>query len=337
MKAPAAAVQAQKILQDLKSGAFSPIYLLMGEEPYFIDLITEYIEDHALQPAEREFNQTVVYGLDTDPMDLVSTVKRYPMMAERQVVIVREAQRMKHWDKLTEIVEQTIPTTILVLAHKDKNIDKRTKIAKLLAKNGVVLKSDRLRDWEIAPWIKQYCQSHKISISDVSAQLMADHIGTDLERIVNELDKLAVALPQNAEITPQVIEEHIGISKDFNVFELQKAIGLKQSDKAFKIVKHFGQNPKDHPVIGTNAVLFSFFTKLYQYHHLGNKNQAASVLKVPPFFLKDYASAAPMYPIPKIERIFGYLKETDLKAKGVDNVSNDDQGLLQELVFKILN
>lgn len=337
MKSPASVTQSQEILKDLKSGKFQPIYLLMGEEPYFIDLISDYIEGHALQPHEKEFNQTVLYGLDTDPLDLVSIVKRFPMMAERQVVIVKEAQRMKDFDKMMEIVENPVPSTVLVLVHKEKNLDKRTKFAKSIVKKGVVLQSNRLKDYELGAWIKQYCQSRKIGINDTSVQLLADHIGADLERIVSELDKLAIALPEQTEITPAVIEKHIGISKDFNVFELQKAIGMKDTSRSFKIVKHFGNNPKEHPVIGTTAVLFGFFTKIYQYHHLENKGQAASVLKLPPYFIKDYALAANKYPVQKIERIFSYLKETDLKAKGVNNTSNDDLGLLQELVFKILN
>lgn len=337
MKLPAPVSRTQDLLKDLKNGTFKPIYLLMGEEPYFIDKVTNYIEEHALEPHEREFNQTVIYGLDTDPMDLVSAVKRYPMMAERQVVIVREAQRMKGLEKIIEVVKDPVPTTVLVLAHKDKNIDKRTNFGKLINKTAEVLKSDRLRDYELVPWITRLCQSQHIAISTVSAQLLADHIGTDLERIENELEKLSVALPKGTEITPAVIEKHIGISKDFNVFELQKAIGQKHTEKAFKIVHYFGKNPKDHPVIATTAMLFAFFTKLYQYHYLKDKGSAASALRIPPFFVKEYASAASYYSVPKIERIFGYLNETDLKAKGVDNPSTDGHALLQELVFKILN
>lgn len=337
MKTPASISGTEKILKELKSGKFHPVYLLMGEEPYFIDQISDYIEKHALQPHEREFNQTVVYGLDTDPMDLVSVVKRYPMMAERQVVVLKEAQRMKNLDKLLEVVEHPIPTTTLVIAHKEKSLDKRTVFWKALAKHAVVLKSDRLRDYEITAWIKQHIELRGMKINAVAVQLLADHIGNDLERIVNELEKLAVALPGSTEITPAIIEKHVGISKDFNAFELQKAIGEKNTEKAFKIVKHMGGNPKEHPIIGTTAILFGFFVKLYQYHHLENKSKAPSVLRVPPYFIGDYEKAARNYPVQKLERIFGYLNETDLKAKGVNAVSADQLGLLQELVFKILN
>lgn len=337
MKVPASVSRSEQILKDLKSGQFQPVYLLMGEEPYFIDKITDYIKDHALQLHEREFNQTVMYGLETDPMDLISVVKRYPMMAERQLVIVKEAQRMKNLDSALEIFEKPVPSTVLIIEHKGKNVDKRSKFWKVVSKKGVVLQSDRLKDYELAGWIKQYCQSKKIKISDVSTMLLSDHIGADLERIVNELDKLAVALPEQTEITPAVIEKHIGISKDFNAFELQKAIGQKDADRSYKIVQHMGHNMKDHPVIGTTAILFGFFTRLYQLHHLDNKSQAASVLKLPPFIVKDYESAARNYPVSKIEKIFSYLNETDLRAKGVNNASTDDLGLLQELVIKIIH
>lgn len=337
MKSGSVSQQAEQILSELKAGKFQPVYLLMGEEPYFIDLISDYIEEHALQPHEREFNQTITYGGDTDPLDLVSAVKRFPMMAERQVVILKEARQMKQIDLICEVIEKPVPTTILVVAYKEKNLDKRTRLAKAFAKNGVLLQSNRLKDYEVHNWIQHYCKKKKINITAIAAQLMADHIGSDLERVVSELDKLAIALPEQSEITPAVIEKHIGISKDFNVFELQKAISARNSTKAFQIVKHFGQNPKSHPLLGTNAVLSSYFAKLYQYQHLGNKREAASLLRIPPFALKEYDAASRNYSISKIEFIFGYLRETDLRAKGVNNHGTDDNGLLQELVFKILN
>jgi DNA polymerase-3 subunit delta len=337
MKLPAVTAKAEKILEELKRGVYRPLYLLMGEEPYYIDLISDYIEHHAIQEHEREFNQTVVYGLDTDPLSLVSTVKRFPMMAERQVVIVKEAQRLKGIDVLEEIIEKPVPTTILVFVHKDKNLDKRTKVAKLFAKNGVVFQSDRVRDYEVAGWIMHFCKSRKIQISNAAVQLLSEHIGSNLDRIVSELEKLAIALPDQTEITPAVIEKHIGISKDYNVFELQKAIAAKDSARAFRIVDHFGKNTKTHPIILTNGALTSYFTKLYQYHYLENKRDAASVLRVPPFAIKEYENAARKYPAGKIERIFSYLRETDLKAKGVNSSSTDELGMLQELVYKIMH
>lgn len=331
------AISAEKILKELKEGVYHPVYLLMGEEPFFIDLITDYIEEHALQEHEREFNQTVVYGLDTDPLNLVSMVKRYPMMAERQVVILREAQRMKGMDVLQSIVENPVDTTVLVIAHKEKNLDKRTKIAKAFLKNGVVLNSDKLKDYEVAGWISHYCKSQKIRISSVAVQLLADHIGSDLNRVASELEKLAIAVPNETEVTPALIEKHIGISKDYNVFELQNAIAERNTAKAFRIADYFGKNAKAHPLLATNGALTSYFTKLYQYHFVQNEREAASVMRIAPFFVKDYRKAAHNYPPEKIERIFGYLRETDLKAKGVNNSSADDHGLLQELVYKILH
>lgn len=337
MSAKATATSAKKILSDLKKGDYKPIYLLMGEESYYIDLISDYIEEHVLNDVEKEFNQTVLYGLDTDPLSVVSTVKRFPMMAQKQVVIVKEAQSMRQLDKMMEVVENPVPSTVLVLAYKGKTIDKRTKVGKAFVKNAVVLNSAPLRSYEVAGWISEECARRKIKISKVAAEVMANHIGEDMERIINEITKLQVAMPEGAEITPQLIEKHIGISKDFNVFELQNALGDKNAAQAFKIVKHFGDAPKQHPLVLTNGALHSFFTKIYQFQHLENTGRAASVLKVNPYFVKDYARYARNYPIQKVERIFGYLKEADLKSKGVDNDSTDDNGLLQELVYKILN
>lgn len=337
MSVKTTATNAQKILSDLKKGDYKPIYLLMGEEAYYIDLISDYIEKNVLSDGEKDFNQTVLYGLDTDPLSVVSIVKRFPMMAERQVVIVKEAQSMKGLEKLLEIVENPVPTTLLVLAYKGKTIDKRTKVGKALTKNSVVFTSPALRDYQTAGWISDECARRKIKISKVAAELMAQHIGEDMERIINELNKLKVVLPEGAEITPKLIEEHIGISKDFNVFEFQNALGEKKVAQAFKIAKHFGHAPKEHPLVLTTGALHSFFTKIYQFHHLENPGQAASVLKVSPYFVKDYGRYSQNYPVQKLERIFGYLKETDLKSKGVDNYSTDEKGLLQELVYKILN
>lgn len=337
MKLPAVATSAEKILKELKDGIYRPVYLLMGEEPFFIDLITDYIEEHALQDHEREFNQTVVYGLDTDPLNLVSVVKRYPMMAERQVVILREAQRMKEIDKLLHIIENPVETSVLVIAHKEKNLDKRTKIAKAFAKNGVLLKSDKLRDYEVSGWIAHYCKTKKIRISSVAVQLLAEHIGSDLSRVVSELEKLSIAVPNETEVTPSLIEKHIGISKDYNVFELQKALAERDISRAFLIADHFGKNTKAHPLLAINGALSSYFTKVYQYHYVKSESEAISELRIGPYFVKDYKGAARNYTPEKIERIFGYLRETDLKAKGVQGSSADDHGLLQELVYKILH
>lgn len=337
MSAKITAANAQKILSDLKKGDYKPIYLLMGESSYYIDLISDFIEKNALNDSEKDFNQTVLYGLDTDPLSVVSTVKRFPMMAQRQVVIVKEAQNMRQWEKMMEIVENPVPTTVLVLAYKGKTLDKRTKIGKAFTKNAVVFNSAALREYEVAGWISEECARRKIKISKVATEVMANHIGEDMERIINEITKLQVVLPEGTEITPQLIEKHIGISKEFNVFELQKALGAKNAAQAFKIVKHFGEATKQHPLVLTNGALHSFFTKIYQFQHLENTSQAASVLKINSFFVKDYARYARNYPVQKVERIFGYLKEADLKSKGIGANSVDDNALLQELVYKILN
>lgn len=331
------ASQSQQILKTIRAGDIKPVYLLMGEESYYIDLISNYIKEKALQPHEREFNQSILYGLETDPKDLVSVVKRYPMMAERQLVILKEAQRVKDLSQAMEIIKNPVPSTVLVIEHKEKNIDKRSAFWKTISKTAVVFQSDKLRDYDVPAWIRQYCKLKKIGISEISVQLLAEHIGTDLSRVVNELDKIAVALPEQAEITPAIIEKHVGISKDFNAFELQNAIGTKNAERAFKIVKYMSGNLKAHPLIGTTAILFGYFTKVYQYHFLENKSRAASVLRVGPRFAKDYELAARNYSVAKVEEVFGHLLDTDLRAKGVNKATPDDAGLLQELVAKILH
>ncbi|TVR36394.1 MAG: DNA polymerase III subunit delta [Cryomorphaceae bacterium] len=336
MAAANAAAKTRQILAEMKQGIYHPIYLLMGDEGYYIDLISDYIEQHALQDFEREFNQTVLYGLETNPLDLVSVVKRYPMMAERQVVILKEGQRMKNFDKLEPIIEEPVPTTIFVICHKEKKLDGRWSITKLLNKKAVVVESSKIKENEVASWIRDYCKSHKIDISNDALQVMAEHIGPDLERIVSEFGKLEVALPKGTSITPEVIEKHVGISKDYNVYELQKAIAMKDLARALKIARHFANNPKAHPVIATNGALIGYFTKLYLFHHVPD-SQAASALRINPYFLNEYRTAARNFPVGKVESIFGYLRETDLKAKGVNNVTSDDGALLEELIFKILH
>lgn len=331
------AARVNAILNDLKNGVYRPVYFLSGEEPYYIDVLSDYIEEHALQEHEREFNQTVMYGIETNPLDLVSAVKRYPMMAERQVVILKEAQRMKDLDKITPIIKEPVPTTILVICYKEKKVDQRTAIGKLIAKETEYLVSEKIYEDQLPSWIREYCRSHRIDISQDAQFLLADHIGSDLQQIVGALDKLKVALPEGDQITPELIEKHIGISKDFNVFELQKALGMKNAARAVKIAKYMAENQKTHPLMMINATLFGYFNKIYMLHHLGPRDNAASVLRIPPFYMKDYQVAAANYGPEKIERIFSYMREADLKGKGVHNPSTDAGSLLLDLVFKILN
>ena len=262
-----------KIINDIKAGNIKPIYFLMGEEPYYIDKLSEYIENSILQEHERDFNQTVLYGRDVTIEDVVSNAKRYPMMADRQVVIVKEAQDLvKTIDKLESYAENPQPTTVLVICYKYKTLDKRKKITKILAQKGVVYESKKLYENQVGEWLKRVLQGKKLNIEPKAAAMLVDFLGTDLSKIANELDKLAIILPQGSTITAAIIEENIGFSKDFNVFEFRKAIGERNQLKSYQIADHFAQNPKDNPMVVTTSLVFSFFIQLLKYHGLKDKN-----------------------------------------------------------------
>lgn len=329
----------EEIIRDLKNKVYHPVYFLQGEEPYFIDEVTNYIENHILDDAEKEFNQTVIYGRDTDVDDIVSTAKRFPMMANHQVVIVKEAQHIRNIEDLESYVENPQASTILVICYKYKKIDKRKTFGKNLGKKAVVLTSKAVRDYQIPDWISGYLKGTEYTISPVASKLLADFLGTALSKIANELDKLLIVLPPNTEISPEIIEENIGISKDYNIFELQNALGKKNIVQANRIINYFSANPKNHPMVVTIATLYSFFSKLMHYHFITDKSErnVAAELKVHPFFVKDYALAAKHYSTNKVARIIHYLRDYDLKSKGVNNSSAPDGELMRELVYKILH
>ena len=327
-----------KIIKDLKAGIFKPVYFFMGEEPYYIDKLTEYIEDHVLQEDEKGFNQMVIYGRDTTIEEVVSHAKRYPMMAERQVIIVKEAQELSRTiDKLEAYVEQPQPTTVLVFAYKYKTLDKRKKITKLLDKKGVVFESKKLYENQVAEWIKRVLSGKGYGIEPKAAAILVEFLGTDLSKISNELDKLKIILPKGHVFTPKDIEENIGFSKDYNNFELRKALGEKNQLKAYQIINYFAQNPKDNPLVVTTGLVFGFFSQLLQYHGLKDKSQAnaAKVLKVSPYFMKDYEVAFRNYPMKKVSSIVATLREIDLKSKGVGASSMSQHDLLKELLIRI--
>ncbi|CAM3856245.1 MULTISPECIES: DNA polymerase III subunit delta [Flavobacterium] len=325
------------IIKDIKAGIFKPIYFFMGEEPYYIDKLTEYIEDNVLTDDEKGFNQVVLYGRDTSIEDIVSNAKRYPMMAERQVVIVKEAQELSRTiDKLEAYAENPQPSTVLVFAYKYKSLDKRKKITKVLGKAGVVFESKKLYENQVGDWIKRILSSQKYAIEPKAAAMLVEFLGTDLSKISNELDKLKIILPKGHTITAKDIEENIGISKDYNNFELRKAIGEKNQLKAYKIINYFAQNPKDNPIVVTTGLVFGFFSQLLQYHGLKDKSKAnvAKVLKVNPFFVSDYDVAVRNYPMRKVSGIVALLREIDVKSKGVGStISQHD--LLKEMMIGI--
>lgn len=329
-----------KIVNDIKNGIIKPIYFLMGEEPYYIDKLTEYIEGNILSEEEKGFNQTILYGRDVSIEDIISTSKRYPMMAERQVVIVREAQELSRTiDKLESYAENPMASTVLVMAYKYKTLDKRKKITKLLDKHGLVYESKKLYENQVGDWLKRVLAGKKLNIEPKAASMLVDFLGTDLSKIANELDKLAIILPQGSTITPAIIEENIGFSKDFNNFEFRKAIGEKNQHKAYQIAQYFADNPKDNPLVVTTSLVFSFFVQLLQYHGLKDRNQknVASVLKINPYFVKDYDVALKNFPMKKVSQIVATLRDIDVKSKGVGANGLPTGDLLKEMLSKIFN
>ncbi len=340
------------ILSDLKNKKYKPVYFLSGEEPYFIDLISDYIEKNVLDESEKEFNQTVLYGGEITANDIVGAAKRFPMMSEYQVVIVKEAQSIKNFlkeedDKKKEktksafeaYLENPLQSTILVICYREKKIDKRTNIAKVIAKSGVLLESKKLYDNQVPDWIKSYLAQKKYTLNPKAAVLLAEYLGTSLSKITNEIDKLIINVPANTEITPEHVQQNIGISKDYNVFELQNAITKKDVVKANRIINYFAANPKDNPLVMVVALLYGHFSKVLLYHSVQNKTKSnvASEMQINPYFVGDYEIAGKNYPLGKLKSIFSYLREYDLKSKGVENTSATDGELLKELVFKIMH
>jgi DNA polymerase III subunit delta len=329
-----------QITKDIKAGLIKPIYFLMGEEPYYIDKLTEFIEQNILQEHERDFNQTILYGRDVTIEDVIGTAKRFPMMADRQVVVVREAQELSRTiDKLEAYADNPQPTTVLVFAYKYKTLDKRKKITKLLDKVGLVYESKKLYENQVGDWIKRVLSGQGYSIDNKAVAMLVEFLGTDLSKINNELEKLKIILPKGHTFTPNDIEENIGFSKDFNNFELRKAIGEKNQVKAYQIIHYFAQNPKDNPLVVTTGLVFGFFSQLLQYHGLKDKSQinAAKVLKVNPYFVKDYEVAFRNYPMKKVSTIVSALRTIDVKSKGVGAASTSQHDLLKELLITIFN
>lgn len=329
-----------KIINDIKAGNIKPIYFLMGEEPYYIDKLTEYIEENVLQEHERDFNQTVLYGRDVTIEDIVGNAKRYPMMADRQVVIVKEAQELvRTIDKLESYAENFQETTVLVIAYKYKTLDKRKKLVKLLDKVGLVFESKKMYENQVGTWIQRVLQGKGYSIEPKASAMLVEFLGNDLSRISNELNKLQIILPKGHTISAKDIEENIGFSKDFNVFELQNALGAKNQLKAYKIAQYFADNPKDNPMVVTTSLVFSYFVKVLKYHGLKDKNPktAAPILGVSPFFMKDYDVALKNYPMKKVSAIVAGLRDIDVKSKGVGANSLSNHDLLKEMLVTIFN
>jgi DNA polymerase-3 subunit delta len=334
-------VTAESIIKDIKKGNIAPVYFLYGEEPYYIDLISDFIEDHILDESQKEFNQLVLYGRDTQMDEVVAAARRYPMMSERQVIIVKEAQDLaRSMDRLTPYLEAPQSATVLVLNYKYKKPDKRKQVFKLLSKVGVMFESKPLYENQVPAWIEKYVKERGYKIEVKSAVLMVEYLGNDLSRIAKELEKLELVLAPGDTITPELIEEHIGISKDYNNFELRRAIGQRDILKANRIIMYFEANPKTNPFVVTLASLQSFFTQLWLYHGLKSKSDkfaVARILGINPYFVDEYRKAAAQYPMRKVSRIISVLREYDLKSKGVGARDLALEDLLKEMLYKILH
>ncbi|SDI50327.1 DNA polymerase III subunit delta [Mucilaginibacter sp. P25] len=338
---------AAEILKDLKNRKFKPLYLLHGEEPYFIDLVSNYVEHNLLPEHERGFNQTVVYGKDTDIMTVLNAAKRYPMMADYQVVLVKEAQDMK-WgkdddnkksiDPVLSYLENPLPSTILVFCYKYGKFDKRKKTYKAIEKNGLIFESATLYDNKVPAWVEGYVSEKGYKMNQQGSAMIAEYLGNDLAKIANELEKLMLNVSAGQEITLKHIQDNIGISKEYNVFELQTALTKKDAYKVNQIINYFEANPKSNPIVLVLGNLNNFFSKVLVYHYVKDKTpqNLAREMGVNPYFIKDYEQAARNYPLGEIFQVISYLREYDLKSKGVE--SNAPHGeLMKELMFKILH
>ncbi len=332
-----------EIIKELKSGEYKPVYFLTGEETFYIDQISYHIEKNALEESERDFNQTILYGGDTSLEEIVGAAKRFPMMAERQVIIVKEAQALRDWkskdkaDVLISYLQNPLSSTVLVFLHKHKSLDGRSQVAKVMKKTSVFFESKKIREDQLPGWITDYLKKENRKIDAATSALLSEHLGTDLNKVANALKKLMVLIPENEQITSLHVEKNIGISKDYNVFEFQKALGAKDVLKSNKIINYFSANPKDHPLQLILPNLYSYFTKLIKLHRMPAGENAARFIGVNPYFLNDYNLAKRNYSAGALARIIGHLREADVKSKGVKNVSTPSVEILQELTYKILH
>ena len=331
------------IMADLKAGKYAPVYYLMGDESYYIDKISDYIAEHALQPEERDFNQTVLFGSDVTAAQIADAARRYPMMAERQVVIVKEAQNLKQTDQLEKYFKQPSPQTVLVLCHKNGTIDGRKReYVKSIREAGILFESKKLRDRDLPPFIESYLKQRQVSIDPKSTQLIADSIGADLSRLTSELEKVIISLPEaDRRVTPQVVEDQIGVSKDFNAFELRDAIVNRNVFKANQIIKYFDNSPKAGSIYSFLPMLFSYFQNLMIAFYAPKKQSQEGVAEWlelrNPWAAKDYMTGMRNYSAMKVLQIISKIREIDAKSKGLDNPNTAPGELMKELIFYILH
>lgn len=332
----------QSIIHDLKSRKFSPIYVLMGDESYYIDQISDYVATHVLSPEERDFNQTVCFGSDVNAIQVTDMARRYPMMSEYQVIIVKEAQNIRSLDVLEKYLKNPVKSTILVWCHKNGKIDARKKVVGLAQTVGVVFESQKLRDYQLPEFIQNYLKQKKVSIDPKSCQMIADHIGADLNRLTSELDKVLISLPSdNLRVTPEIVEEQIGVSKDFNAFELRNAIVQRDVFKANQIIKYFDNNPKAGSLYSFLPLLFSYFQNLMIAYYAPQKNTEQGIATAldlrSSWGAKDFLIGLKNYSARKTMDIISKIRDTDAKSKGLDNPNTGVGDLMKELIFFILH
>lgn len=328
------------IMQNLKRKVYHPIYLLQGDEPFFSDQVSNYIEKNVLSEAEKGFNQTVFYGKDTDERTIVEAALRFPMMAEKQVIIVKEAQSLKKIEELEYYASKPLASTILVINYKYKTLDGRTKLYKAIQKNGVILTTKKLYENQVHAWVVQYLKQFEYTITPQASQILTESLGTELSVVSNELNKLVIAVKDTNKITPEHIEKHIGLSKDFNVLELQDALGTRNILKANRIINYFSANPQKHPIQMTISILFGYFSKVFSSHFINDKSDEGvrAAMNLHPFYAKKIAAASKRYTPAKLYEIIGILREYDMKSKGVGVSPLSEPGDLQkEMIYKILH
>jgi DNA polymerase-3 subunit delta len=333
-----ARMSVEKILKQWKKKEFRPVYWLEGDEPYFIDVLLDYAENSILTPSEAEFNLTVFYGKDADVPEIINACRRYPMLAERQVVVLREAQMMRNVEDLQPYIEKPQPSTVLVVAYKDKKLDGRKQLPKVIAKSGELLSTKKLYDNQLPEWIEQMVESQGLTIEPRAIEMLESHIGNDLSRLYSETVKLAVNLGARKKITADDIEEFIGVSKEFNVFELQYAFGKKNLTKTMQIIQYFDSNPKAGPIQMILPALFNFFSKVYMLYSLrgADPQTAATRLGIKPYFLKDYQDSSQRYTYEQIERALLLLHHYNLRMVGIGDAGSSDADLMKELAVKIM-
>jgi DNA polymerase-3 subunit delta len=326
-----------KIITEWKKGVFKPVYWLEGDEEYFIDQAVNYAETSILNESEASFNLTVFYGKDATWPEVVNACRRYPMFAERQVVIIKEAQQMRDIEKLEPYIDNPLSSTIFIVSYKDKKVDGRTKFAKLIKEKGVLVTTKKMYDNQVPEWTQELLETKGLSISPRGLALFVDHIGNDLTRIENEINKISINLGKRKTITEEDIEEFVGVSKDFNVFELQSAIAHRDFAKALRIIQYFEANPKAAPIQLVLPSLYSFFSKVFMVFGAGTTDEkgVAAAIGVNPFFVKDYMQAAKIYNFQGVERILLLLHQYNLKSIGINSAATEDGSLLKEMLYKM--